>query len=53
MNVQTKPSSTFKLEAVLPDPSLEHMIPYAPGINIVGDCDLMFVWGATAWPLYH
>ena len=53
MNVNTKPSSTFKLEAVHPDPSQAHKMPYAPAIKIVGACDLMFLSGATASALYH
>ena len=28
-------------------------MPYAPAIKIVGACDLMFLSGATASPLYH
>ena len=28
-------------------------MPYAPAIHIVGACDLMFISGATASPLYH
>ena len=36
MNVNTKPSSTFKLEAVHPDPSQAHKMPYAPTILIAG-----------------
>ena len=53
MNAPTKPASTFKLEAVHPDPSQAHKMPYAPAIKIVGACDLMFLSGATASPLYH
>ena len=34
MNVNTKPeNSTFKLEAVHPDPSQAHKMPYAPAIT--------------------
>ena len=43
----------FKLEVVHPDPSQAHKMPYAPAIKIVGACDLMFLSGATASPLYH
>ena len=53
MNVNTTPASTFKLEAVHPDPSQAHKMPYAPAIKIVGACDLMFLSGATPSPLYH
>ena len=53
MNVAAKPPSSFKLEAVHPDPSQAHKMPYAPAIKIVGACDLMFLSGATSSPLYH
>ena len=53
MNVAAKPQSTFKLEAVHPNPSQAHKMPYAPAIKIVGACDLMFLSGATSSPLYH
>src|SRR6476469_244176 len=53
MNAPTKPAPTFKLDAVHPDPSQAHKMPYAPAIKIVGACDLMFLSGATASPLYH
>ena len=33
MNVNTKPESTFKLEAVHPDPSQAHKMPYAPAME--------------------
>ena len=51
MNVNAKPQSTFKLEAVHPDPSQAHKMPYAPAIKIVGACDLMVLSGATSSPL--
>ncbi len=41
------------LEIVHPDPSQAHKMPYAPAIKIVGACNLMFISGATASPLYH
>ena len=44
---------THKLELVQPKPEEAHRMPYAPAIKIVGACDLMFVSGATASPLYH
>ena len=53
MNAPTKPAPTFKLEAVHPDPSQAHKMPYAPAIKIVGACDLMFLSGATSSPHYH
>ena len=33
MNVAAKTPSTFKLEAVHPDPSQAHKMPYAPAIK--------------------
>ena len=42
-----------KLELVQPKPAEAHRMPYAPAIKIVGACNLMFVSGATASPLYH
>jgi enamine deaminase RidA (YjgF/YER057c/UK114 family) len=53
MNKPTSPSDTYKLEVVHPDPSQAHKMPYAPAVRIVGACDLMFISGATASPLYH
>src|SRR5258708_24901876 len=44
---------THKLEVVHPDPLQAYKMPYAPAIHIVGACDLMFISGATASPLYH
>lgn len=44
---------THKLDVVQPKPEEAHRMPYAPAIKIVGACDLMFVSGATASPLYH
>lgn len=44
---------SHKLELVQPKPEEAHRMPYAPAIKIVGACDLMFVSGATASPLYH
>ena len=46
-------TAAHKLEVVHPDPSQAHKMPYAPAIRIVGACDLMFISGATASPLYH
>ncbi len=42
-----------KLELVQPKPEEAHRMPYAPAVKIVGACNLMFVSGATASPLYH
>lgn len=44
---------SHKLEVVQPKPEESHRMPYAPAVKIVGACDLMFVSGATASPLYH
>jgi 2-iminobutanoate/2-iminopropanoate deaminase len=53
MNKPTDPRATFALEAVHPKPEEAHRMPYAPAVKIVGACDLMFISGATASPLYH
>jgi enamine deaminase RidA (YjgF/YER057c/UK114 family) len=34
-------------------PEQADKMPYAPAVKIVGACDLMFISGATASPLYH
>ena len=53
MTVMEKPQQTFRLEPVHPKPDEAHTMPYAPAVRIVGACDLMFLSGATASPLYH
>jgi enamine deaminase RidA (YjgF/YER057c/UK114 family) len=53
MNKPANPNDTYKLEVVHPDPAQAHKMPYAPAVRIVGACDLMFISGATASPLYH
>ncbi|MEX2128373.1 MAG: RidA family protein [Xanthobacteraceae bacterium] len=53
MTQMTKSRVSHKLEAVHPNPDEEHKMPYAPAVKIVGACDLMFISGATASPLYH
>ena len=53
MTVMTRPEKTFRLEPVHPKPEEAHTMPYAPAMQIVGACDLMFVSGATSSPLYH
>jgi len=53
MTVMTKPSRDFRLEPVHPKPDQAHTMPYAPAVHVVGACDLMFLSGATASPLYH
>ena len=53
MTVMKKPQQTFRLEPVHPKPEEAHTMPYAPAVRIVGACDLMFLSGATASPLYH
>jgi 2-iminobutanoate/2-iminopropanoate deaminase len=45
--------SNHILEAVEPKPDEAYKLPYAPAVRIVGACDLVFVSGATASPLYH
>lgn len=49
----TMTQSTFRLEPVHPKPEEAHRMPYAPAVQIVGACDLMFLSGATPSPLYH
>lgn len=41
------------LKTIHPKPDEAYKMPYAPAIHIVGACDLMFISGATASPLYH
>ena len=53
MNVQSKPQASHILEVIQPVPDQAHTMPYAPAVRIVGTCDLMFISGATASPLYH
>src|SRR5262249_12384081 len=53
MNKAADPRATFALEAVHPKPEEAHRMPYAPAVRIIGACDLMFISGATASPLYH
>ena len=53
MTVMSKPVKSFRLEPVHPKPEEAHTMPYAPAVHIVGACDLMFLSGATASPLYH
>lgn len=45
--------SAVHLKVVQPEPDKAHMMPYAPAIHIVGACNLMYISGATASPLYH
>jgi enamine deaminase RidA (YjgF/YER057c/UK114 family) len=52
MNKHTDPRSV-ELKVIHPDPSQAHKMPYAPAVQIVGACDLMFISGATASKLYH
>jgi len=53
MNKAADPRVTFALETVHPKAEEAHRMPYAPAVRIVGACDLMFISGATASPLYH
>ncbi|CAN5252393.1 hypothetical protein BH10PSE8_BH10PSE8_04480 [soil metagenome] len=46
-------STSPTLKVVQPEPDKAHMMPYAPAIHIVGACNLMYISGATASPLYH
>ena len=41
------------LDVIHPSPEEAWKMPYAPAVRIVGACDLMFLSGATASPLYH
>lgn len=41
------------LKVIQPEPDKAHMMPYAPAVHIVGACNLMYISGATASPLYH
>lgn len=45
--------SNATLQVVQPEPDKAHMMPYAPAVRIVGACNLMYISGATASPLYH
>jgi hypothetical protein len=49
---QCQAASRFQAP-VHPKPEQAHTMPYAPAVHIVGACDLMFLSGATASPLYH
>jgi enamine deaminase RidA (YjgF/YER057c/UK114 family) len=53
MNQSTHPRTTYGVEAVHPSPEQADKMPYSPAVKIVGACDLMFISGATASPLYH
>jgi enamine deaminase RidA (YjgF/YER057c/UK114 family) len=53
MNPSTSPRTSYGVEAVHPLPEQADKMPYAPAVKIVGACDLMFISGATASPLYH
>ena len=53
MNPSTSPRTSYGVEAVHPMPKQADKMPYAPAVKIVGACDLMFISGATASPLYH
>src|SRR5262249_44638190 len=53
MTANVKPPGKLAVEAVHPKPEEAPNMPYAPAVRIVGACDLMFISGATASPLYH
>jgi 2-iminobutanoate/2-iminopropanoate deaminase len=45
--------SVYALEPVHPDPAQAAKMPYAPAVRVSGECDLIFLSGATASQLYH
>ncbi|MSP31399.1 MAG: RidA family protein [Pseudolabrys sp.] len=49
----TESKSNHFLKTIHPSPNEAYKIPYAPAIQIVGACDLMFISGCTASTLYH
>ncbi len=53
MTVAADTKKPFTLTAVHPKPEEAWKMPYAPAIRVSGDCDLVFLSGATASPLYH
>src|SRR5437870_3428341 len=53
MSKTSRPAAAPRLDVVQPSPQRAHEMPYAPAVRIVGACDLMFISGATASPLYH
>jgi enamine deaminase RidA (YjgF/YER057c/UK114 family) len=53
MSKPADPRATYSVEPVHPRPEEAEKMPYSPAVKIVGACDLMFISGATASPLYH
>lgn len=53
MNVAVDTKKPYTLSQVHPKPEEAWKMPYAPAIRVSGDCDLVFLSGATASPLYH
>jgi len=43
----------LKVSEVHPKPEEAANMPYAPAIHVAGTCELLFIAGATASPLYH
>jgi 2-iminobutanoate/2-iminopropanoate deaminase/2-aminomuconate deaminase len=42
-----------QISEVHPKPEQAENMPYAPAIHVAGACELLFIAGATASPLYH
>jgi len=42
-----------EISEVHPKPEEAENMPYAPAIHVSGACELLFIAGATASPLYH
>lgn len=53
MTVAADTKKSFTLTPVHPKPEEAWKMPYAPAIRVSGECDLVFLSGATASPLYH
>jgi enamine deaminase RidA (YjgF/YER057c/UK114 family) len=53
MNAAADTKKPYTLSQVHPKPEEAWKMPYAPAIRVSGECDLVFLSGATASPLYH
>lgn len=53
MDVAVDTKKPYTLSQVHPKPEEAWKMPYAPAIRVSGECDLVFLSGATASPLYH
>ena len=42
-----------EISEVHPKPEEAENMPYAPAVHVSGACELLFIAGATASPLYH